>query len=222
MNFIIGGIVLIGIILFMIEYSRKREGITPSPTTPSPNTVYIPPFFKEVNKCDYPLLWKSAEVIGNKTELDRFYKELSDDASKTICNNSNPENIKNQKEVCGYITDLATAYSGKILDTCPKNPEYDGDNLNKASICSLPKYYIGYKQMILNEVADKKMNKLQQQRLEELEKTYLDKLKTLCSTGNKNACIIKDAVLGSLPRYCYCSEIPPTVPPKVAAGIATF
>ena len=69
-------------------------------------------------------------------------------------------NIKNQKEVCGYMTDLTTAYSGKILDTCPKNPEYDGDKLNKASICSLPKYYNGYKQMILNEVADKKMDKL--------------------------------------------------------------
>ena len=216
MNFIIVGIVLIGIILFMIEYSRKREGITPSPTT-----VYIPPFFKEVNKCDYPLLWKSVEVIGNnKTKLDKFVKDMSDEASKTICNNSNPNNITNQKELCGYITDLTTAYSGKILNTCPKNPEYDGDNLNKASICSLPKYYTGYKQMILNEVADKRMNQLQQQRLEELEQTYLDKLKTLCSQGNKNACIIKDAVLGSLPSYC--SKIPPTIPPEVAAGIATF
>ena len=225
MKFIIGGIVLIGIILFIIEYSRKREGATvnsttPSPTTPSPTPVYIPQFFKEVNKCDYPILWKTLEVIGNnKPQLDAFVKLLSDEASKTICHNSNPNNIKNQKEVCGYMTDLTTAYSGKILDTCPKNPEYDGDKLNKASICSLPKYYNGYKQMILNEVADKKMDKLQQQRFEEAEKIFLDKLKTLCSQGNKNACIIKDALLGSLPSYC---SIPPTIPPKVAAGIATF
>ena len=34
MKFIIGGIVLIGIILFIIEYSRKREGATVNSTTP--------------------------------------------------------------------------------------------------------------------------------------------------------------------------------------------
>jgi len=208
MKWIIGGIILIGILLVLIEYTRKREGVKSSPP---PLTVNIPPFLKEINKCDYPILWRTVESIGNKkSDLDVFVKNVSNELSNTVCNSSNPNNITNQKEVCGYITDLTNAYSGQIMDTCPQNPDYDGDRLNKKSVCALPNYYTGYKQMI--QQAD-------QQQVKQMETSFFDQLKNQCSQGTKNACIIGDALKGVLPTYC---SPPPSVPPEVFAGKATF
>jgi hypothetical protein len=207
MKWIIGGIIIIGIVLVLIEYSRKREGVT---TSPPPQTVDIPPFFKQINKCDYPMLWRIGEAPGN--DLNIFFKNASE-ASKTLCDSSNPNNITNQKEVCGYTTDLINAYSGKIMETCPQNPDYDGDRLNTKSVCSLSNYYTGYKKIVK---ADPKVD---QQQVEKMEASFFDQLKKRCSQGSKNACIIGDALKGILPTYC---SPPPTVPPEVFAGKATF
>ena len=217
MKWIIGAIILIGIILILIEYTRKREGVKSSPP---PLTVNIPPFLKEINKCDYPILWRTVESTGNKkSDLDVFVKNVSNELSNTVCNSTNPNNITNQKEVCGYITDLTNAYSGQIMDTCPQNPDYDGDRLNKKSVCALPNYYTGYKQMIQQQT------QADQQQVKQMETSFFDKLKKQCSQGSKNACIIGNALKGILPTYCSAppsSGPPQTIPPEVAAGLATF
>lgn len=216
-------VILLLVVIWM--YKSYREPLTQSPSVSSvtsgssvnsvataatrpPQTVQIPPFISKIDKCDYPLAIQYARIFLSDSQIKEY---------GNVCSSSNPQNITNQAEVCRYITDLSSAYSGKMMDTCPRTITFDGDQLNQVSVCKLPAFLSNLKQAIMTDTkkSDKEVDTSIQTQL-------LQPLTIKCSQGNRNACIIGNALVGNLPSYCSmnpASSPPPTaIPAAVAAG----
>ena len=213
------------LLLIIWKYRGYREYMDTKPVVRPPQKVDIPSFITKVDKCDYPLAIQYGKIFAKDDQINEFFRRTD----TMLCSEKNLGNISNQAEVCGYITDLSNAYSGKMLDTCPTSINYDGDYLNQISVCKLPIYYSNYVQFMndhKNELdIPKDVNITEQFRIE-----ILDPLNAKCSQGNRNACIIGNALIGNMPSYCSIKSSPspsppppiPIIPPAVIAGKVTI
>jgi hypothetical protein len=207
--------IILAIIIFIIGYTlfyNINEGLNNQ--TPSPHIIPIPQFIKDVNKCDYPLLFQGLLSSGaNEEGLNASFSN-----TKYICDKSNPQNITNQTEICSIIADLSNSYYNVVEYN--RNPGYainqgscpiavydpNSKGLNQSSVCNLYGYV---KQGEKVEASMRKSGEIPPNEPPIFDK-IISTLKSKCNSSNPNACIIGNAIVGNLPSYCSISTTPIT------------